>query len=485
MDSTSFWWDGSDAATITKNGSDQVSQIADKSGNANHLTQSTDLDKPLANVSMNGVDCIDCRPDLFMLPTANPFLFGPCEVFTVFWSDRATAATNAFVLTMPGGSTTNTTVGSAKTQFGGSALAKDSLANDTLRHSLIQHAYIEATGSTTQYLQLPTQLRSGATNRTAVSGTRAAFANSGGAAPMNGLFCEMVVFNKTLTANERAAVISELRTKWQALTAVTKYHVVLLAGQSNMRGAYGPVSLTTDATDPRIAMLGRTYTSAGVVIEDDAGEIMLAENPLTNRWRDTATPPPEDTVGPGLSYAKALLATLPSNEGVLLVPCAQGSTYVMPLTPTSPDVTWHPEPQSGRSNAPLLDAVARTNRMLALGHEMHSILWCQGESDAAQATMSQATYSANFDAVLAYLRSNITGASATPFISVQIGSFLSGGTYPNAGNVNASIADLPNRDANSAFVSNTGYTSGGDNLHYDAASARAIGDACWTAFGTI
>lgn len=41
------WWDPSDAATITKNGSNEVAQLADKSGNGNHATQATDANKPL------------------------------------------------------------------------------------------------------------------------------------------------------------------------------------------------------------------------------------------------------------------------------------------------------------------------------------------------------------------------------------------------------------------------------------------------------
>jgi hypothetical protein len=489
MDSTSYWWDASDATTITKNGSDQVSQLDDKSGNGNHLTQGTDGNKPLANVSMNGVDCIDCRPAKFMSPTANPFLFGVREVFSVLWSERANPTDNAFVLTMPGASTTNTTVGTAKITIGGSSITHSAVfdGNGTMNHTLIQHHYNEGTGATTQHQVIDGRIRSAATTTTGLGGTRLAFAaNGAGAAPLNGLFCEMVVFNRALTEVERAAVINELTLKWRAIEPVTKYHIVLLAGQSNMRGAYGPVELTTDATNPRIAMLEREYVpTTGAPLENDEGPIVLAENPLSNRWKDSASPPGENTLGPGLSYAKALLATLPSDEGVLLVPCAQGATYVMPRPPLSPDVTWAPVPDSGWPNTPFVDAVDRTNRMILAGHELHSILWCQGENEAARPTMAEATYAGYFDAVVNALRAQITGATNTPFIAMQIGSFLSGGSYPNAANVNAAIADLPNRLSNTAYVSNSGYTSGGDSLHYDAASARAIGAAMFTAYGTI
>lgn len=485
MDATSYWWDASDAATITKDGADLVSAIADKSGNGNTLVQSTDGNKPIANVSMNGVACVDCRPAKFMIPAINPFIFGPCEVFAVLWSERAATGDNAFILTMPGGSTTNTTINTVKTSFGSTSVTGSDVTrgNGTMHHTLIQHSYVE---SGTQYLAVDGRIRSGASNRTAVGGSRAAFAQATATVPMNGLFCELVVFNKNLTADERAAVTNELTLKWRALEAVTKYHIVLLAGQSNMRGGYGPVNMTTDATNPRIAMLERQYTpSTGVVLENDLGPIVLAEHPLSNRWRDTASPPGENTVGPGLAYAKELLATLPVDEGVLLVPCAQGATYCMTTPPLSSDVTWAPVPGGGRSNAPFVDSVDRTNRMIGLGHELHSILWCQGENEAAQATMAEATYSGYFDAVVNALRTQITGATSIPFVAVQIGKFLDGGTYPNMPNVNASIADLPNRLGDCAYVDSTGYTAGADNLHYDAASARLIGAACWTAYNSI
>lgn len=484
MDSTSYWWDASDASTITEV-SGKVSQLNDKSGNGNHLIQGTDAVRPLTGVSMNGVSCIDCRPDKRMSPTANPFIFGPCEVFAVIWSERAGTADNAYILTMPGTLTTQTTINTAKTVFGSTNVAGTGVTrgNGTMHHTLIQHSYVE---SGTQYLVIDGRILSGASNRTAVGGTRSAFAHSSGAVPMNGLFCEMVVFNKNLTADERTAVLNELTTKWRYLEPVTKYHIVLLAGQSNMRGGYGPVNMTTDATDPRIAMLERQYNpNGGTVLENDLGPIVLAEHPLSNRWKNTATPPGENTVSPGMAYAKELLATLPSDEGVLLVPCAQGSTFCMTTPPFSNDITWAPVPGGGRSNAPFVDAVARTNRMIALGHELHSILWCQGENEAAQATMAEATYSGYFDAVVNALRTQITGATNIPFIAVQIGTFLDAGAFPNAANVNASIADLPNRIANTAYVSSIGYTSGGDNVHYDAASDRAIGADCWAAYLTI
>lgn len=492
VDSRTYAWDASDTASITKNGSDQVSQLADITGNGCHLQMSTDAAKPLdSGVTINGLRALDCRTDKHMTP-AFPFFpaANACEVFFVGWSDRAATADNTYLLARPSGSTTARNIYAAKTQFGGTTLSGSVVtrSNRTMRCSFIQHSYTEgSTGTITQYMAIDGRLISGSVTCTNVGGVgSSAFGQTDGSIPFNGLFGEAWVFNRVLTASQRANMITYLTNKWRALTPVAKYHVVLIAGQSNARGAWGPVNLTDDATDPRIAMLERSYTlGTGVVREDATGELVLAEHPLSNRWRDVSTPPPEDSVGPGLAYAKALLATLPADEGVLLVPCAQGGTFVMTQPPLSNDVTWAPSPTGGRSNAPYTDAIARMNRVLALGHELHSIIWCQGENEAAQATMSEATYRGYLDATLNGLRASITGATSTPIVLMQIGSFLDGGTYPNAANVNAAIADTPNRLANTAVVLNTGYTDGGDSLHYDATSQRLIGAAMYAAYETI
>ncbi|MDH3339799.1 MAG: hypothetical protein OEL84_00785 [Nitrosopumilus sp.] len=53
------WWDASDAATITKDGSDRVSQWDDKSGQDNHLTNAVSATQPLwVSAAQNGLDVI-------------------------------------------------------------------------------------------------------------------------------------------------------------------------------------------------------------------------------------------------------------------------------------------------------------------------------------------------------------------------------------------------------------------------------------------
>lgn len=60
-------WDFSDLTTITKDGSNRVSQVDDKSGNGNHLVQATGGSQPLwVDNGQNGLDIIDFVGDRFL-----------------------------------------------------------------------------------------------------------------------------------------------------------------------------------------------------------------------------------------------------------------------------------------------------------------------------------------------------------------------------------------------------------------------------------
>ena len=481
-----YHWDTSDTSTLTEV-SGEITQVRDKTGNGNHLNFSVAGKRP-ALTTWNGVQALDARPDKYGVHTVNANSTGTAhEEFWAVWSDRPGVSDNAFLATVGGATTTRREVQIRKLTYGSGTTLLGVAGNfgPTLRRTVIQHVSLNAAG-TTQTMSNDGRTLSGTTAVTTPATGLGFAATATGTTAANAIIGERFVINRELTLTERANVTAYLTNKWRALTPVTKYHIVLLTGQSNMRGSYGPINRTDDATNPRIAMLERTYNpTTGVVIEDANGPIVLAEHPLSNRWRDVASPPADDSVGMGMAYAKALLATLPSNEGVLLVPCAQGSTFAMASTPLSPDVTWHPSPTGGRSNAPYLDTIARANRMVAAGHQLHTILWCQGESDAAVAGTTQASHAANMDAILGGLRSNITGATNTKMVIVDIGEFLNIATYVKKSEVKAAIADTPNRLTKCAFVSSVGMTDGGDSLHYNAASQRTLGAAAWTAFGTI
>ena len=236
------------------------------------------------------------------------------------------------------------------------------------------------------------------------------------------------------------------------VVAFAGYDVILLAGQSNMVGRYGPVDATLDATDDRIMQYGY-----------DAQAVTLASNPLDQR-DETA-----NTVGMGMSIAKAYIADgkLASGRKVLLVPVAMGNTAFS-------TGFWR---AGGGGDS---QAIARANAAMALSGGTNQFVmtdWHQGEGDR---TSSQATYSADLDALIARWRSSITGATNAPFL---VGALLAGGAQTTAA-ISAALADLPNRVAFTALVDSAGLTSGGDNLHFDAASQRTFGGRYYSALAT-
>lgn len=219
------------------------------------------------------------------------------------------------------------------------------------------------------------------------------------------------------------------------------YDVVLLAGQSNMVGALGPVSAELDATHARVKQYGF-----------NAQAVSAASQPLDHV--DELV----NVVGPGLEIGKGLVGTLTTGRQLLLVPAADGGTAFG-------TGYW----QVGGTGA--INAIARANAAMALPGGVNrfvGIAWHQGESDAA---MSQATYAGHLDALIAAFRSGIAGAIGAPFVA---GKVPAGSALYGAG-VNAAIVAMPSRVTGTAVVDTSDLARGGDNVHLTASSARTLG----------
>ena len=101
-----------------------------------------------------------------------------------------------------------------------------------------------------------------------------------------------------------------------------RFHVFLLAGQSNMAGR-GEVADEDRRGDPRILVRGAD------------GHWRVAREPL--HWDK----PQAAGVGPGLAFARELLGTLPADAVVGLVPAAYGGTKIEAWQKGAPaDVAW-------------------------------------------------------------------------------------------------------------------------------------------------
>lgn len=234
---------------------------------------------------------------------------------------------------------------------------------------------------------------------------------------------------------------------------LTVYDVFLLVGQSNMGGRADYDSLGLHPS--------------GTFQWDQANALVAASVPLDHPSQ------PGGTMGLDITFADDYRAAFSTNP-LLYVPSAVGSTGFA-------DNNWN------QGDVEYEAAVDRVNATLAAFpcSRFRGILWLQGEQDAFEDNaLTESEYATALDAMIAAMRSDITGASNTPFVAGQIPD-ISGGFFPTNDEVNDAIADLPNRVANTAVALNTGLTKLGDGLHYDAASLRTMGERIYTAYATL
>ncbi|MES2356074.1 MAG: sialate O-acetylesterase [Pseudomonadota bacterium] len=203
------------------------------------------------------------------------------------------------------------------------------------------------------------------------------------------------------------------------------YDVILLAGQSNMAGRATASSPDADAaTNPRIFMW---HPISGIVPAQDP---LVHQEPRKTNADGSFT----FIAGPGLTFAKEYIKTIPSNRKVLLVGAVYGGTGFMPDVTASTQrwnftlkkfesVTnlhhrWMPTDDPATGGDLYRGAIRRANEAMTaagLNARFVGILWHQGENDAVYDGAD--TYATNHGNLINALRSNITGAdSRTPVV---------------------------------------------------------------------
>jgi hypothetical protein len=245
----------------------------------------------------------------------------------------------------------------------------------------------------------------------------------------------------------RAAVLSALMGK----PPVTE--VVLLAGQSNMSGR-GVYDAAIDTTSPNIKQFG-SRPSLGNYRTTFAGSDPLAHNDA------------ETAVGPGMAFARRRIALRPGTT-VILVPCAVGGTYLV-----AGAAQW----KSDGSGSLFNSAFNQANLALAAnpGSVFAGVLWLQGEYDAIDGTVTQAAYYDACSAMIAQFRAQITGASNSWFaMGRMVPEFITNYGAASAG-INAAHTQIAANVSKAVIADTIATGNAPDNLHYNAAAARAIG----------
>lgn len=228
------------------------------------------------------------------------------------------------------------------------------------------------------------------------------------------------------------------------------FHLFVLAGQSNMAGR-GQVAPMDEKVHPRVLMLNQ-----------DAS------------WGPAVDPlhfdkPRVVGVGPGKAFAVRYAEDHPGVT-VGLVPCAAGGSPLDAWTPGG----YHSQTDSH----PYDDAVARC-QLASRDGVIKGILWHQGESDSKPA-MSE-TYAQKLEELIARLRSDLD-AQQVPFLIGQLAQFEEKPWSPSRETVNAAHQQVAKQTELAAFVPSDGLTPKSDRVHFDAASARELGQRYYAAY---
>lgn len=219
-----------------------------------------------------------------------------------------------------------------------------------------------------------------------------------------------------------------------------RLRVYLLMGQSNMAGR-GALDADAPAENPRILSLAPD------------GSWVVARDPLHMKIGRT-----EPGVGPGLSFANAMLAGAPPDVVIGLVPCAVGG---------SPLKRWV-------KGGDLYDqAVARAKAAVASGGTLAGVLWHQGETDSDKQPWAD-TYEKRLAGMIAALRADL-GAPDLPVVVGQVGGFLTVEKHPHVETVRAAIRQVGTTYPHVGYVDSADLAHKGDTLHFDTPSARELG----------
>ncbi|EGT7582953.1 sialate O-acetylesterase [Salmonella enterica] len=189
-----------------------------------------------------------------------------------------------------------------------------------------------------------------------------------------------------------------------AITEPEYYFVIPVSGQSNAM-AYGeglPLPETLDKPHPRIKQLARraTVTPGGEacayndIIPLDHCPHDVQDMSKLNHPKADLTKGEYGCVGQALHIAKKLLAYIPDNAGILIVPCARGGAafvqgadgvYNAATGATEASARW------GVGKPLYQDMVARTKAALDKNpkNQLLAVVWMQGEFDMAVATYAQ------------------------------------------------------------------------------------------------
>ena len=221
-----------------------------------------------------------------------------------------------------------------------------------------------------------------------------------------------------------------------------KFHLYILAGQSNMAGR-GKVEEQDTQSHPRVFALNQE------------GQWLPAVEPLH------FDKPTIVGVGPGFAFGKAM-AEHKKRVRIGLIPCAAGGSPIASWT----EGGYHTQTKSH----PYEDALKRARIAMQTG-VIKGIIWHQGDSDSKPERTK--VYQAKLEELIANFRREL-GNKNLPFVVGKLGDFYVA-RNPNAQTINLILEKIPLTVKNTACADIAGLTPKSDLVHFDAKSERELG----------
>lgn len=226
-----LWLDASDAATLTLDGSNNVSQWNDKSGNGNHGAQSTTTARPSITGSINGRSALafDGIDDSFSVANSATIDLGPTmSVFIVHKLSSASSAARQTLIQFSNGSTASPSIEAAGTlpPSGGNAnsyvlirpgvVIATSAANSLTTSGVVSSFHIENSANCSIRINSTEVAFAASAGMTLTGSGSAKLIGMRGSPAQNysGAMGEIIVFNKRLSAEETTQIESYLISKW-------------------------------------------------------------------------------------------------------------------------------------------------------------------------------------------------------------------------------------------------------------------------------
>lgn len=228
-----------------------------------------------------------------------------------------------------------------------------------------------------------------------------------------------------------------------------KFHLFLLAGQSNMAGR-GIIQQEDRRPYSRVLMF------------DKNGQWVPAHAPI--HFDKTSA-----GIGPGDNFAKLLAASDPSIT-IGLIPTACGGSSILHW---QPGAYW-----KGTNSHPYDDALTRTHKALATG-KLQAILWHQGESDCNMDTAEQ--YEQKLTALIRNFRKKFN-AGNVPVLIGQLSQFPGETWSPAKSKIDVAHRNTVANCQPAAFITSEGLTSNPDKIHFDRASQIELGKRYYEAY---